>query len=152
MRTEVKKKPQLGLLTTGWSYWPEHRRYYRLIEGELFVIPARADGRMWIHAADYDDLGGLCGFEINFYGGTPEESYGVDEVMRALALAAGWQPQTCPHCGFIWTAAAGHADCFDWGRVYSIAEGFIDTDSAGTALIPLTPQRPAWLPPPAGGC
>lgn len=41
MLTEAKRKPALGELTTGWVAWPGHKRYYRLIEGELFVIPAR---------------------------------------------------------------------------------------------------------------
>lgn len=139
MLTEAKRKPALGALTTGWVVWHEHKRYYRLIEGELFVIPARPDGTMWIRRADYDDLGGLCGFEINFYGGTPEELAGMDEVMRVLALAAGWRPDTCPECGFMWGVSDGHGECFDWGRVYLLAENFIDTDSAGTALVPRYP-------------
>lgn len=136
MLTEAKRKPGLGALTTGWVAWPQHKRFYRLIEGELFVIPARPDGRMWIRAADYDDLGYLCGFEINWYGGTPEELADMDQVMLTLALAAGWHPQTCPECGFMWEISDGHGECFDWSHVFECAESIIDTDAAGCALIP----------------
>jgi hypothetical protein len=141
--TEVKRRPALGTLTTAWVALLSHRRYYRLIGGELFAVPARPDGTMWIRGADYDDSGCLVGFEINYYGGTAEELADTDRVTSALALASGWRPAICPECGLAWNTTRGHGGCFDWLLVEWCGQSFIDTDTAGTALIPLPSSTPS---------